>query len=641
MARPVKADELLVHQAVHGYRHGHELLRASIDFDDEVANLLSRNSDSAPNVRASSGPYLTGYPVPDGRYVMARTWPDIDAARPNTVLTHSLILPIGGGPQLSANMVLDSLANKPSSSGALSPIKLTEMGGRPLTLSRDEAEVAAQFYGSPERPLAYGESIGRDRIALGIWSQLWRSARARLRFCTAPDAGRFSTNDRSIRFESGEPTVITSGDLPASTALIVDDLVQPGSFRDFIHIVGAGEVSIGLVEPLAQAYGLLGVHTATVEDFVTWLDKHRGSDPKRLRRLKRRFLGFKDGEPRWAADPIDLLQSLAAGALGSAVYASDASLDQWVRLGWEVSPEQTADLLNRAEQTSSESPGQQPTATRGLAEAFSSQASRIIMADTLSLAVGFDRETAFAAIWERNEPGLWRAWSELEEPSRVGHPAPDEPYRWEVPVGTLRVDTEAIGRLLRHHPEALDALISLANHAPAASDGHINLTGDAKRYIRNRLEGPDPELVGLARLSDHGALPKRLTVEHWVPIVANSADDVVVATAYLIARQAPASHWEVATLAVAALYRALADRSASEAWLRLSPHIRGDRDSWDRCGRLTGDFAEVVRHYNDDTKVKTVSLLERTNGSASRSLEQALQSSKSKQFKLLDPTTWI
>ena len=36
--------------------------------------------------------YLTGYPVPDGRYAFARTWPAWDAPRPNCVWTHTLLI---------------------------------------------------------------------------------------------------------------------------------------------------------------------------------------------------------------------------------------------------------------------------------------------------------------------------------------------------------------------------------------------------------------------------------------------------------------------------------------------------------------------------------------------------------------------
>lgn len=45
--------QTLIDQALHGYGHGHELLAGSTSLDNATANLLSHNSDSAPNVSAT------------------------------------------------------------------------------------------------------------------------------------------------------------------------------------------------------------------------------------------------------------------------------------------------------------------------------------------------------------------------------------------------------------------------------------------------------------------------------------------------------------------------------------------------------------------------------------------------------------
>jgi hypothetical protein len=237
---------------------------------------------------------------------------------------------------------------------------------------------------------------------------------------------------------------------------------------------------------------------------------------------------------------------------------------------------------------------------------------------------------------------MWKAWADLDNPSRVGRLTdPGETYRWAVPVRTLRSDTRAISLLLRHHPEALDALVIVADCEPSDNDDDLHLTGDAKRYIRDRLESSPVELIGLAHLSDHDTLPRRLNIDAWYALITSAPDNVVLATGYLISREAPEEHWEIATLTMAGLYANLAAGNATDAWRRLEPHLRGDRSTWDRCGRLAVDFAGVVRRYGDDAKTRSVRMLEQLNKTAADALEGPLSSARSKKFKLLDPTTWI
>ena len=218
---------------------------------------------------------------------------------------------------------------------------------------------------------------------------------------------------------------------------------------------------------------------------------------------------------------------------------------------------------------------------------------------------------------------------------------PSTEYEWNGPVKGLRGNPRALSRLLRQHPEAMDALISLANSSPSSTDRELDLNDDAKRYIRTRLEGSDPELVGLARLADDRALPARLDVAAWRQLLTHSADEAALATGYLIARSGRDGLWEIATLTAAFLYRTLSSEDAFEAWQRLNPHIRGDRKTWDRCDRLIEDYADMVRHLNDDAKVQALALLQKRTPAAARALETALRPPESKKFNWLDPTTWV
>src|SRR4051812_25317672 len=86
-----------IHQALHGYRRGHEQLAGSIRLPPHAADLVTRLSDLSGSVASGweFGNYITAYPVEGVPYfALARTWEDRNAARAGCVLTHTLLVPI-------------------------------------------------------------------------------------------------------------------------------------------------------------------------------------------------------------------------------------------------------------------------------------------------------------------------------------------------------------------------------------------------------------------------------------------------------------------------------------------------------------------------------------------------------------------
>ncbi len=84
-----------IHQQHHGYLRGHQLLATSVKLDRTDQEVVDRLSDIAGQVQGDTElpSYLTGYPLPSGRYfVFARSWYDTEAHRSGCVLTHSLII---------------------------------------------------------------------------------------------------------------------------------------------------------------------------------------------------------------------------------------------------------------------------------------------------------------------------------------------------------------------------------------------------------------------------------------------------------------------------------------------------------------------------------------------------------------------
>src|SRR5437868_6855758 len=85
-----------IHQLLHGYRRGHQLLASSMNLPIGLSELVTRLSDLSGLLMgdAEFEPYLTSYPLPGSDfYALAKTWPDHQASRSGCVLTHTLLIP--------------------------------------------------------------------------------------------------------------------------------------------------------------------------------------------------------------------------------------------------------------------------------------------------------------------------------------------------------------------------------------------------------------------------------------------------------------------------------------------------------------------------------------------------------------------
>ena len=108
---------MIIHQALHGYRNGHNMLASSIHLppkDDDLLKVLSDWSEYAGGVDGDSS-YITAYPLPDSKlYAIGKTWYANEKERPGCVWTHTLLLDLS---RLDTNFdfrSLMSLFRKPS-----------------------------------------------------------------------------------------------------------------------------------------------------------------------------------------------------------------------------------------------------------------------------------------------------------------------------------------------------------------------------------------------------------------------------------------------------------------------------------------------------------------------------------------------
>lgn len=88
---------MIIHQALHGYNQGHNLLSSSVNLPIEDEDYMKVQSDwtEYANNGEDDSSYIKTYPLPDSKYyVIAKSWYAYEMSRPGCVWTHSLIINI-------------------------------------------------------------------------------------------------------------------------------------------------------------------------------------------------------------------------------------------------------------------------------------------------------------------------------------------------------------------------------------------------------------------------------------------------------------------------------------------------------------------------------------------------------------------
>lgn len=82
-----------VHQALHGYNQGHNLLYSSINLSYEDEGYMKKQSDWTEFVDDEDSSYIKAYILPKSHlYVVSKSWYAYEMSRPGCVWTHSLII---------------------------------------------------------------------------------------------------------------------------------------------------------------------------------------------------------------------------------------------------------------------------------------------------------------------------------------------------------------------------------------------------------------------------------------------------------------------------------------------------------------------------------------------------------------------
>ena len=235
-----------VHQQLHGYRKGHQLLSGSLNLDSRDQDAVDSLSDLTGRLRPGErfAPYLTAYPLPSrAYYVVAKTFQDLQAPRPGCVLTRSLFVPMDVWVELkSLESLLTMLVPVHDGEQALPKDKPT--GGRmpPKKVSDGRVvELVHALFLEDVRPIVVFDAPEADLIATRLLEALWPSLRRGFSLCTlALGPRRLGDRDFDLVFAplsvqsrfSGEAfcRIGVRGSLPSET---VHRLAAPTAKRIF------------------------------------------------------------------------------------------------------------------------------------------------------------------------------------------------------------------------------------------------------------------------------------------------------------------------------------------------------------------------------------------------------------------------
>jgi hypothetical protein len=189
------SEQLLIEQALFGYREGHHLMATSVPLPPRVRQFLADVTDgSGPESSEGFEVAYTGLPVPETKYyALFCTWPAPEMPRPGCVWSHVLLLDIADLARITDLCALRELCQRP----ILPNLSTYE---RPLTLftsdnsfigrSPDEQRRAtvllSALYGHPENGIVVLDAEGRawELVIFALWSQQWPRLRRHFAFST-------------------------------------------------------------------------------------------------------------------------------------------------------------------------------------------------------------------------------------------------------------------------------------------------------------------------------------------------------------------------------------------------------------------------------------------------------------------------
>lgn len=365
------APERGVHQALFGYSAGHGLLAASSPLEPDTERLLARLTDDtgAAGIPEFDG-YLSGFPLPDSRYAIARTWNAPEAPRRGSVWSHVLLL---DGETRVTSKELMGLLQRPSQNDDLGyyrrylPLPLQgspksprgRPGPRPWA-----APLLSEMLTSPTSSAwtVVAETREAEATVLSFWDWLWPAAQRSLSFClggTGPrTVGRRpfsvlaipSSFRRSAALDLGPQaeTATPEGELLATVVIRGDG----DSLTRFCQFAGAETSELGglavLLHVWRQAVQQPTRPAPVTFDLVASTVARAYPQADKMRRLKRLLVMPQPLLPvPWTTR--DVAGTFARSSLAEATLAIDIDVDELL-VSLANEPETLIALLRQPEQ---------------------------------------------------------------------------------------------------------------------------------------------------------------------------------------------------------------------------------------------------------------------------------------------------
>lgn len=169
-------------QALFGeVRGGHQLKAASegLSAPAELSARLDLPDTAPPGTEWS--PFVSGFPN-GGRYVLARTFRDANAARSGMVVSHALIAPLDELVEVSnLGFLFDRLIATPDAPATMDVLHLEPNEGTPAA-DADLRAAAALLAERGEGPVVRLGHHGFETLVMSLWANLWPDIRRRFAF---------------------------------------------------------------------------------------------------------------------------------------------------------------------------------------------------------------------------------------------------------------------------------------------------------------------------------------------------------------------------------------------------------------------------------------------------------------------------
>jgi hypothetical protein len=184
------STEILINQTLHGYNQGHELLASSVELDSSSKRKMSYLSDlSGPDFSEEFDGYLEGYPLPNGNYVLSRTWKATEMRRPGCVWTHSLILKKDNLVLVDSLSFLNDLFKRPSINESFNQyqkiISINYSQQKSDRVNTQSAILTYTLIDNPEKQIAVqcSDKKESEKIISIVWRMISEDSREKLSFC--------------------------------------------------------------------------------------------------------------------------------------------------------------------------------------------------------------------------------------------------------------------------------------------------------------------------------------------------------------------------------------------------------------------------------------------------------------------------